>query len=164
MQWLLGVTIKVFNLDNWGFIERINPSAGWASREQGWKLGQKSVLGSFNDCYRLADSQWLVVGLGGFGLFLYELLDPQVPGFLSPSSQIPNVKSEIEANAQMLEQVMYLLMMEVVFLWDTRTMWTYTATIWRLTHRTLYGIQREFVGNSRSGSRSVGRVQEKMTG
>ena len=39
----------------------------------------------------------------------------------------PNPKSEIEANAQMLEQVMYLLMMEVVSPWDTRTMWTYAA-------------------------------------
>jgi len=78
-------------------------------------LRQKSVLGSLNDCNWLAESRWEVVGLAGFGSFLGELLDLQVPGFLSlSSSQIPNLKSEIEANAQMLEQVMYLLMMEVV--------------------------------------------------
>ena len=67
-----------------------------------------------NDCYQLAESRWEVVGLAGFGSSLGEPLDPQVPDFLSPSFQIPNLKSEIEANAQMLEQVMYLLMMEVV--------------------------------------------------
>jgi len=67
-----------------------------------------------NDCYWLAESRREVVGLAGFGSFLGEPLDPQVPGFLSPSSQIPNLKSEIEANTQTLEKVMYLLMMEVV--------------------------------------------------
>jgi hypothetical protein len=67
-----------------------------------------------NDCYQLAESRWEVVGLAGFGSFPGEPLDPQVPGFLSPSSQIPNLKSEIEANAQMLEQFIYLPMMEVV--------------------------------------------------
>ena len=44
---------------------------------------------------------------------------------------IPNPKSEIEANAQMLEQVMYLLMMEVISPGDTRTRWTYAAKIWQ---------------------------------
>jgi len=77
-------------------------------------LRQKSVLRSLNDCYWLAESRREVVGLAGFGSFLGEPLDPQVPGFLSPSSQIPNLKSEIEANTQTLEKVMYLLMMEVV--------------------------------------------------
>jgi len=67
-----------------------------------------------NDCYQLAESRWEVVGLAGFGSVLGEPPDPQVPGFLTPSSQIPNLTSEIEADAQMLEQVMYLLMMEVV--------------------------------------------------
>jgi len=77
-------------------------------------LRQKSVLGSLNDCYRLAESLWEVAGLAGFGSFLGEPLVPQVPGFHPSSSQIPNLKSEIEANAQMLEQVMYLLMMQVI--------------------------------------------------
>jgi hypothetical protein len=77
-------------------------------------LGQKRVLGSLNDCYWLAEPRWEVVGLAGFGLFLSEPLDPQVPGFLSPSSQIPILKSEIVANSQMLEPVIYLLKMEVV--------------------------------------------------
>lgn len=67
-----------------------------------------------NDCYRLTESQWEVVGQADFGSFLGKWLDLQVLGFLSPSSQIPNLKSEIEANVHILELVMYLLTMEVV--------------------------------------------------
>jgi len=40
---------------------------------------------------------------------------------------IPNPQSEIQANAQMLPQVMYLLMMEVQSMWDTRSIWTSAA-------------------------------------
>ena len=36
--------------------------------------------------------------------------------------------------------------------------------IWQLSHRTLQGIQRELVRKSGSGSRSVGRGREEMTG
>jgi len=39
----------------------------------------------------------------------------------------PNSKSEIDANVQMLEHVLDLLMMEVISPWDTRTMWRYSA-------------------------------------
>jgi len=63
--------------------------------------------------YWLAESRWEVAGLAGFGLSLGELRDRQVPGFPSLSSS-QNSKSEIEANVQMLEQVLYLLMIEVV--------------------------------------------------
>jgi hypothetical protein len=68
--------------------ETINPSAGRASREQRQLLRQQRVLRSLNDCYELAETRWEVVGLAGFGSFLDKPLAPQVPGFLSPSSQI----------------------------------------------------------------------------
>ena len=57
----------------------------------------------------------------------------------------------------MLEQVMYLPMMEVISLSDTRTMLTYAAKICQLSHRTYHGKQREFVRKSDSGLRSVRR-------
>ena len=77
---------------------------------------------------------------------------------------IPNPKSEIEANTQMLEQGVNLLMMEVVSPWDTRTMWTYAANIWRLSNRTFHGSQREFVRQSGSDPMSGGRSWEEMQG
>jgi len=57
----------------------------------------------------------------------------------------PNAKLEIEPNALMLEQVLYLLLMEVVFTWNTRTMWTCSAKIWqRLVHRTDISLHQGF--------------------
>jgi len=102
MQWLLGVTIE---LTSWEMEMglTINPSAGRANSEQRRELQQKRVLVSLNDSYQPAESRWDVVGIAEFGSFLGEPLDPQVPADLVRSSQIPNLKSEIEANAQMLE-------------------------------------------------------------
>jgi len=49
----------------------------------------------------------------------------------------PNSKSAIDSNVLMLEQVLYLLMMEIVSPWDTKTVWTYSTKIWeRLLHHT----------------------------
>jgi len=51
-----------------------------------------------------------------------------------------------------------------VSLSHTRTMRTNAAKICQLSHRTFQGIQRRFVRNSGSGSRSIRRGWEEMTG
>jgi len=63
-------------------------SAGRASREQPRYLRQKRNLTQvyLNDCYRHAQSQWAVVGLAGFGSFLGEPRDLEVPCVPSLSS------------------------------------------------------------------------------
>jgi len=59
------------------------------------------------------------------------------PWFPFPIIPNPNSKTEIETNTQLLEQVLYRLIMEDISLWDTRTMQTCSAKIWqRLSHCT----------------------------
>jgi len=65
---------------------------------------------------------WLIPGRTAWSA------DPRFPFAIIPN---PNPKSEIEANAQTLKLVIYLLLMEVVSPCDTRTMWTYAAKKWQ---------------------------------
>jgi len=131
---LLGGTMEVTTLGNPGKIEITNPKR-WTSEQ-----GAAAVVAAEEHPHIL---EWLlpagcvmigVVDLRGFALFWANHLTCNSRAFLPI---IPNLKLEIKANTQMLEQVLYLLMMEVVSLWDTRTMWVYSADIWqRFLHRT----------------------------
>jgi len=135
---LLGATMEVTTLEDRGEIETINPKR-WMS-EQGaavvvaaeeepnsgmleWQLPTRQV--TMWGCW--TSGVWLIPGCTAWSAG---------PWFSFPIIFL-NSKSEIEDNVQILDQVLYLLIMEVVSLWDTRTMWTCSAKIWqRLWHCT----------------------------
>jgi len=52
----------------------------------------------------------------------------------------------------------------VISSWDTKTMWADAPKICQLSHSTFNGIKREFMRKSNSGSRSIARGWEEMTG
>ena len=135
-----------------------------------------------NDCYRL-DKTWREKLVNGTWSYCDESSDPAIPGCL-PISALPSmVQRRMQiwltriwthtVNVEMVtddegripaQHADFTISGFVVSSWDTRTFWTYAATICHLSHSTFHGIQRDFVRMKDSASRSVGRRWEEMTG
>jgi len=125
---LLQVTMEVTTFEHPGEIEAINTSAGQERRKLLCKMGR--VEHSYILAYlRLARTLILVVcwtntDSADHGRITWSIMSP----FYFPI--IPNCRSETETSLQMPHDVLYLLLIEVISLWDTQTMCISLVTIW----------------------------------
>jgi len=149
-----------------------------ASSSSGGSCGRRvTQWWCLNDCYRLAETRREKLVNGAWS-YCDKPSDPAIPGPL-PISTLPkhatrlirigtdivNVEMVTDDGGRIPPQYQeFTISRFVVSSWDTGTMWTYAAKICQLSHRTYHGMQREFVRNNDSSSRSVGREWEEMTG
>jgi len=133
-----GATMEVTTLEDPGEIETFNPKR-WTSEQ-----GAAAVVAAEQESHWgmlewLLPACWVMMG-GSWtsGVWLASGRTAWWAGlWFSFAIIFPNSKSEIEANVQMLDHVLCLLMMEVVSPQDTRTMWMYKVKIGqRHSHRT----------------------------
>jgi len=91
---LLRENMEVTTFENSGKIKTINWSTASGNRKQWQRLMQprNPTWVYIDDCYWLTESWGDVVGLEEFGWFLGKPHNQLVPGFFSPSSQMPSFR------------------------------------------------------------------------